>query len=291
MLLPTVPDEWAAKAFTKDLNPRSFDASCKLKECLLEFQVTTRVDVHNRYKSKIRIEDDQIGFPSSAKGREKNKEKSKEDFDTERRSSRGRVLPYELSEGRGRGSGRHTEYNFNVNVIELVSALRNIKEARFPKTIRSDPCQRDPNLWSKYHGTNGHRTGDYRHLGEEVAPLLKNGHLREFLSDRAKNTYSHNRDNAEPSKVGEDPPCQTINMIFGGNEINGVTFSVEKKMKVSIIHSKILREVIEDDITFTEEDADGLLLQHNDALVISLNVLDFKIKFILVDPGSSSIII
>ncbi|XP_070022858.1 uncharacterized protein [Nicotiana sylvestris] len=40
-----------------------------------------------------------------------------------------------------------------------------------------------------------------------------------------------------------------------------------------------------------EEDADGLLLPHNDAIVISLNVLDFKIKRVLVDPGSSTNII
>ncbi|XP_070045842.1 uncharacterized protein [Nicotiana tomentosiformis] len=131
-------------------------------------------------------------------------------------------------------------------------------------------------------------TGDCRHLWEEVATLLKNSHLREFLSDRAKNNYGRNRDNAEPSKAGEDPPRQTINMIFGGNEINGVTFSASKKMKVSITHSKRLRE---DDITFTEEDIDGFLLPHNDALVISLNVLDFKIIRILVDPESLANII
>ncbi|XP_070057534.1 uncharacterized protein [Nicotiana tomentosiformis] len=73
-----------------------------------------------------------------------------------------------------------------------------------------------------------------------------------------------------------------------GNEINGVTFSAAKKTKLLITHIKRLRE---DDITFTEEDADGLLLPHNDALVISLNMLDFKIKRVLVDPGRSANII
>ncbi|XP_016439733.1 uncharacterized protein LOC107765581 [Nicotiana tabacum] len=73
-------------------------------------------------------------------------------------------------------------------------------------------------------------------------------------------------------------------MILGGNEINWVTFSAAKKMKVSITYSKRLWE---DDITFTEEDANGLLLPHNDTLVISLNMLDSKIKRVLMDPGSS----
>ncbi|XP_019231564.1 PREDICTED: uncharacterized protein LOC109212378 [Nicotiana attenuata] len=126
---------------------------------------------------------------------------------------------------------------------------------------------------------------------EEVATLIKNGHLMEFLRDRAKNNYSRNRDNAEPSNIGEDPPRLTINMIFGWNKINDVTFLATKKTKVSLTYIKRLREVAKDDITFTEEDADGLLLPHNDTMVISLNVLDFKIKRVLVDPGSSANII
>ncbi|XP_070045841.1 uncharacterized protein [Nicotiana tomentosiformis] len=166
--------------------------------------------------------------------------------------------------------------------------MRNIKEARFPKPMRSDPNQRDPNLWCEYHRTNDHWTGDCRHLREEVATLLRNGHFREFLSDRAKNNYGHNQDNAEPSKTGEYPPRQTINIIFGGNEINRVTFLATKKMKVSITHIKSLRE---DDIIFTDEDADEFLLPHNDALLISLNVLYFKIKHVVVNLGSSANII
>ncbi|XP_075082370.1 uncharacterized protein LOC142166822 [Nicotiana tabacum] len=157
--------------------------------------------------------------------------------------------------------------------------------------MRSDPSQRDPNLLCEYHGTNGHQTEDYWHLHEEVATLLKNIHLRELLSDRAKNNYGHNRDNAEPSKAGEDPPRLTINIICEGNEFNGVTLSAIKKTNVSVNHSTRLRKVAEDDITFTEEDADGLLQPHNDALVISLNVLDFKIKCVLVDLGSLANII
>jgi len=82
-----------------------------------------------------------------------------------------------------------------------------------------------------------------------------------------------------------------INMIFGGNEINGVTFSASKNTKVTVTHGKRLRVIAEYDITFMEEDINGLLLSHNDALVIILNVLDFKIKRVLVDSGSSANII
>nr|XP_016445253.1 PREDICTED: uncharacterized protein LOC107770460 [Nicotiana tabacum] len=137
----------------------------------------------------IRIKDDQLGFPASTKGRdrEKNKDKSKDDFDADRRYSKGRLLTYERAEVRSGKGFRMSEYNFNVSIVELVSAMRNIKEAQFLRQIRSDPNQRGPNLWCEYHGTRGHRIGDCRHLCEEVATVLENGHLREFLSDRAKN--------------------------------------------------------------------------------------------------------
>ncbi|XP_070049196.1 uncharacterized protein [Nicotiana tomentosiformis] len=169
--------------------------------------------------------------------------------------------------------------------------MRNLKEVRLPKPIRYDPNQRDPNLWCEYHGTNGHWTGDCQHFREKVATLLKNDDLRKYLCDWAKNNYGRNRGNAKPSKAGEDPPRMTINMIFGENEINGVTFSAAKKTKVSVTHNKRLQEVAEDNITFMEEDADRLLLPHKDALEISLNVLGFKIKRVLVDPGSLTNII
>ncbi|XP_019262872.1 PREDICTED: uncharacterized protein LOC109240663 [Nicotiana attenuata] len=143
----------------------------------------------------------------------------------------------------------------------------------------------------EYHWNNGHPTGDCRHLREEVVTLLKNDHLIEFLRYGSKNNYGRNRDNTKPSKIGEDPPRLVVNMIFRRNEINDVTFSAAKKTKVSVTHSKRLRKVTEDDITFTEEEANGLLLPHNDAMVIYSIVLDVKIKRVLVDLGSSANII
>ncbi|XP_070039594.1 uncharacterized protein [Nicotiana tomentosiformis] len=186
---------------------------------------------------------------------------------------------------------RLSDYNFNVILVELVSVMRNIKKSRFPKPILSDPSQRDPNLWCEFYGTHSHMTGDCRHLRDEVATLLKNGHLRDFLSIRAKSNYGKNQDVAEPSKPATGSPRMMQNMIFGGDKVNGVTSLAAKKINILVTHGKRIREVSEDDITFTKEDTDGLLLSHDDALVISLNVLDFKIKCELVYLGSSANII
>lgn len=82
----------------------------------------------------------------------------------------------------------------------------------------------DLNLWCEFHDTHGHRIGDCQHFREEVAILLKNGHLREFLSDSTKNNYERNRDATKPAKLATRSSCLILNMIFGGAEVNGVMF-------------------------------------------------------------------
>ncbi|XP_059289342.1 uncharacterized protein LOC132042850 [Lycium ferocissimum] len=105
----------------------------------------------------------------------------------------------------------------------------------------------------EYHGTHGHRTEDCRQLREEVARLLKNGHLRELLSERAKSHYkereSHKR--AEPVE-----PQHIINMIIGGTD--APRGPVMKRTKVSIVREKRSRDYVsEGSICFNNEDAEG----------------------------------
>lgn len=64
-----------------------------------------------------------------------------------------------------------------------------------------------------------------------------------------------------------------------------MTFLAARKTKISVTHGKRICEVPEaDEITLNEEDKDSLMLPRNDGLVIFLN---YKIKSVLIDPGSS----
>ncbi|XP_075091997.1 fe(2+) transport protein 2-like [Nicotiana tabacum] len=66
MELPLVTDDWAVQAFTQGLNERSSIASRQLKQNLIEYPAVTCADVHNRYQSKIRVVDDQLGTTSGS---------------------------------------------------------------------------------------------------------------------------------------------------------------------------------------------------------------------------------
>ncbi|XP_060211603.1 uncharacterized protein LOC132639133 [Lycium barbarum] len=65
-----------------------------------------------------------------------------------------------------------------------------------------------------------------------------------------------------------------------------------KKTKVSITREKRTRDYVpEGFISFSDEDMEGIIQLHNDALVNSILINKSQVKRILIDPGSSANII
>ena len=54
---------------------------------------------------------------------------------------------------------------------------------------------------------------------------------------------------------------------------------------------KRLRKETMEEIIFTDRDLEGVQLPHSDALVVTMQIGDFEVKRILIDPGSSAEII
>ncbi|XP_070036241.1 uncharacterized protein [Nicotiana tomentosiformis] len=151
--------------------------------------------------------------------------------------------------------------------------------------MRSNPNRRYPDIWCEFHNDHGHKTSDCRLLQGEVEHLLKQGYLTELFSENGKQAYMKNRQ--EPPKPPS--PKRTVNVINGGEEVNSVTYTAARKtIKFIITHGKRTRQTLEDgNITFDDADADGLVISHNDALVISLLIHDTNVKRVLIDLGSS----
>nr|XP_016465338.1 PREDICTED: uncharacterized protein LOC107788179 [Nicotiana tabacum] len=75
----------------------------------------------------------------------------------------------------------------------------------------------------------------------------------------------------------------------GDASLNGVKFTTTHKLKRSITRERHGR--LEESIIFDESDADSLTFPRNDALIITLRILDTDVKHIMVDDGSSAYII
>ncbi|XP_070029935.1 uncharacterized protein [Nicotiana sylvestris] len=79
-------------------------------------------------------------------------------------------------------------------------------------------------------------------------------------------------------------------MIIGGVDVP--QRPVFKRTKVSITKEKWTRNyVIEDVLSFCDEEAEGISQPHNDAMVISILLNKIQVKRVLVDPDSSANII
>ncbi|XP_070023010.1 uncharacterized protein [Nicotiana sylvestris] len=323
MTLPRVPDNWAAIAFTSNLNDKISEATRRLKENLRKFPAITWNDVYNRYSTKLRIREDTVlRF-------QKEEKVSSRRAKTEKRSGKNRYEPYMGPAGkdsrsnqdnqrydhrlRNRESGsssrfrndrnnyesrdddknlkaRFGGYNFNVSTSELVAVFRSMGDkVRWPKEMRSNPNKRNPDHWCEFHNDHMHKTANCKFLQSEVDHLLKQGYLIELFSEKGKQAYMKNKQ--EPPKPPS--PKRTVNVISGGEDINGISYTTTNKIsKVTITQKKRVRHILEEDnITFNDADADVVLTLHNDALVISLIVYDANVKRVLIDPGSSMNII
>ncbi|XP_070011923.1 uncharacterized protein [Nicotiana sylvestris] len=319
MMLRRVPDNWAAMTFASNLNEKSSEATRRLKESLHEFPATTWNDVYNRYNTKLRIEEDTISQS------QKEEKVSSRRAETDKRSSKNRYEPYmgpagresrskqdnsrydHISRDRESGSSskfgkdqnaRETRdddrslkakfggYNFNVSTSELVAVLRNMGDkVRCPKEMRSNPNRRNPDHWCEFHNDHGHKTTDCTLLQGEVDHLLKQGYLTKLFRKKGKQAYIKNmQESPKPPS-----PKRTANIISGGEEINGVTYTITKKIsKFTVTHGKRVRHVLEEEsITFDDADADGVLTPHNNALIISLLIHNTNVKRVLIDPSSS----
>ena len=157
---------------------------------------------------------------------------------------------------------------------------------------------RNPELWCNFHRDHGHKTEDCIALRIKVNDLLQKGHLREFLSEKAKAHLSKETAGRSKGAAPTSPPRQdrVINVISGGSEVSGVSHAAAKKSTRNTKHGLETTQpkcllVGTDEISFTAKEQEKILAPHHDALVISLTVASCLVKRVLVDNGSSNNII
>ncbi|XP_076881130.1 uncharacterized protein LOC143529171 [Bidens hawaiensis] len=126
---------------------------------------------------------------------------------------------------------RISDYCFSVDMGGVMLAVRNLGDkARWPRKNEKAPPPKDKSKWCVFHEDFSHITEDCIALRKEISYLLSKGYLKE-LFERKK---SRNQDpNQVPKKAAPPPPdAQVINMIFGGYDICGTSYSAAKKILI-----------------------------------------------------------
>jgi len=121
------------------------------------------------------------------------------------------------------------KYALGISPSALIAHLKRQDFVTWPKKLPENPA-RDTTKYCEFHKDHGHNTIDCRALRAEVAELLKKGHLREFLTEKGRETYGLGNESKERRIVQQvddlplPPPVRkTIGVITDGSIYSGET--------------------------------------------------------------------
>nr|XP_009605889.1 uncharacterized protein LOC104100382 [Nicotiana tomentosiformis] len=255
--------------------------------------------MHNAYCAKVCADEDDLNRPTQrltlvqAKIRKDRNDNARRDHPTPRPNrerhqpyAREAIAPYPRYE-----EGPSRPRIGTRNDREMVYAMEKLRpEVKWSPKMRSDSNTRKSDALCEFHQERGHKTEDCITLRQEVVNMLRQGHLKELLSDRRRTNFASGCEHHGPPKPPS--PARTINMIISGSDdisINNMKFSTTHKLKRSITHEWYNEP--EESIIFDKSDADSLTFAHSDALIIILRILDTDVKRIMTDDGSGACII
>uniref|UniRef100_A0A0D3D4P5 Retrotransposon gag domain-containing protein n=1 Tax=Brassica oleracea var. oleracea TaxID=109376 RepID=A0A0D3D4P5_BRAOL len=137
--------------------------------------------------------------------------------------------PRTLEAGAGAGSNIS---HLSISTPELVNTLRQMgQQVKWPPKMEAPDSLWNPGLCCDFHRNHGHKTEDCVAQKIEVNELLQKGHLREFLSEKAKAHLSKEASWKSKGDAPSSPPRQdrVIHVISGGFEVSGVSHAAAKK--------------------------------------------------------------
>ncbi|XP_022876920.1 uncharacterized protein LOC111395142 [Olea europaea var. sylvestris] len=166
--------------------------------------------------------------------------------------------------------------------------INDMKELKWPASMKSSPDNRDRSKYCEFHRDHGHTTEDCKALQQEIEALIKRGFLSNYVGhDKCpRNDYDKRKEFGAES-YGQ-PMTGTINIIIGGITSEKDTNSVWKQCAQQCAHASKEFHYKLEHITFRSRDLEGVSYLHDDALVISAIVANFEVKNILIDNGSAA---
>ncbi|CAA0823325.1 Unknown protein, partial [Striga hermonthica] len=223
------------------------------------------------------------------------------------------------------GGKRYHDYTpLNAKVAKVLMAMEkgiDGKDVTWPRSRFEGPTPPKSRRYCRFHKDYGHTTKDCRHLKDEIERLIRAGHLEEFVyqdkvrrkekrrcredsvekseeddeearggrDGRKRDEGKKRRGSREREREGDGGQVKRgmIYMISGGptdgdsnNARRGHVRAMKRKREEVSITARV------PEISFQAEDAAGVVIPHNDALVITTEVAGFDVKRVFIETGS-----
>nr|XP_023922266.1 uncharacterized protein LOC112033714 [Quercus suber] len=154
-----------------------------------------------------------------------------------------------------------------------------------------DPSRRNQNLYCTYHKDKGHTTEQCRVLKDHLGQLDKAGYLKEFVTDAGdRGTGQGTPQRGKPLP----PPLWIIEVIHaalksltttGGKEVL-IVAPMEGRPNVQASEKKI--KLARKPIAFNDDDLEGTIQPHDDALIVTTWISSFLVKRVMIDQQSGT---
>ncbi|XP_057954118.1 uncharacterized protein LOC131148434 [Malania oleifera] len=180
----------------------------------------------------------------------------------------------------------------NVPRYELLMQIRKKDYVSWPEPMRTPLHKQNMSKFCAFHRNHGHDPEECIQLKEEIETLIRRGYLSKFI--KKEDPQREPLEQRRPSvKEKEEQVVGEIAVIFRGSASGGDSGGARKiyaKQKLLMEKEETIskRNKKYDDITFDSGDEEGVQKPHDDALVLSLLVANYKVKHILIDKGSSA---
>nr|CAN61391.1 hypothetical protein VITISV_014768 [Vitis vinifera] len=187
----------------------------------------------------------------------------------------------------------------SISYEKLLPMIQGLSNFRWPRPQGTDPSTRDRSKRCAFHKEHGHTTETCRSLQYLVEKLIKAGHLKQYLrsNTEGKVTSQHHNPGAPRAPAA---PKAVINYINGGPSDEEYD---SRRKRQKLLRAASIRECInsirpgltgggphpiDGTIIFPPINPTRTLQPHLDALILSLEIGDFDVRRILVDPSSSA---
>ena len=154
---------------------------------------------------------------------------------------------------------------------------------RWPRKSDQPDAQKDQSRWCQIRHDHGHKTEECIASRREVASMLNKRYLQDLLSDEGKASFERNL--AQPIPPASPTHVKVINVISGGSDVCGLTYSAAKRLaREGTPSSAVFRSCRSEEerkleaMAITFDDDDVCETEHHDGLVISLTVSNCLLK-------------